>query len=126
MNNIFYPVVFLAEEVGYSIRVPDLDGCFSEGDTMDEACSNVKDAIGLYLEDCKEYPTPSVPSDLSLEPSEFVVMIEFDVIAYKKKHDTKAVKKTLSIPSWLNEEAERQHVNFSGILQDALKQHLNL
>ena len=70
------------------------------------------------------YPKPSSPADIRTEPGDFVTMIPFDEAAYKKQQ--KPVKKTLSIPAWLNEAAEEAHVNFSGVLQDALKAKLNI
>ena len=125
-NIIFYPAVFTPEEIGFSVVVPDIEGCFSEGDSLSEACLYVKDAIGLCLEDMEEFPAPSNPQSIELKENEFLVLIEFDMVKYKQRTSKRAVKKTLSIPAWLNEEAERRHVNFSGVLSAALKNHLNL
>lgn len=124
MRKIFYPVVFHPEEVGYTVSVPDLDGCFTQGDDMNEAVAMAQEAIGLMLEDQKVYPQPSNPADIRIAPGDFVVMIQFDEEAYKKQF--KPVKKTLSIPAWLNTAAEEAHVNFSGVLQEALKAKLNI
>ena len=85
-----------------------------------------QDAIGLMLEDCAEFPTPSDPARLHPETGDFVVVVPFDALAFKRQRDNRAVKKTLSIPSWLNEEAEAAHINFSGVLQEALKKKLNI
>lgn len=126
MNNIFYPCAFLKEDIGYSVRIPDIDGCFSEGDTMDEACKNALDAIGLNLEGMSDYPAPSEPNKIALENGEFIVMLEFNMVDYLKRNDTRAVKKTLTIPSWLNSMAEEHHINFSSVLQSALKKQLNI
>ena len=122
MRKIFYPVVFHPEEVGYTVSVPDLDGCFTQGDTMNEAVAMAQDAIGLMLEDRAVYPQPSNPADIKIDPGDFVVMVQFDEETYKKQF--KPVKKTLSIPNWLNEAAEAAHINFSSVLQEALKQRL--
>ena len=88
------------------------------------------DAIGLFVEDLlenkKELPQPSSPKKLGCDPDDFVVLVEFDREAYNRKHNSKAVKKTLTIPSWLNEAAEERHINFSSVLQEALKQQLNI
>lgn len=125
---LFYPVIFTKEDVGYSAVAADLDGCFSEGDTFGEAYTNIQDAIGLYLEDLEEYPAPSNPESIShdLGDGKFMCVVEFDQTEYKKRNYTKSVKKTLTIPEWLNEEAEKQHINFSGVLQDALKSKLDI
>ena len=96
MNALFYPAIFHPEETGYSVTIPDIDGCFTQGETMDEAVSMAQDAIGLMLEDCKVCPKPSVPSALPVEPGDFVAMVPFDMEEYQKQF--KPVKKTLSIP----------------------------
>ena len=75
MNAIFYPAIFHPEETGYSVEIPDIEGCFTQGDTMDEAVRMAQDAIGLMLEDCKVCPEPSVPSALHVDPEDFVVMV---------------------------------------------------
>ncbi len=126
MKNIFYPAVFHPEEVGYSVTIPDIDGCFTEGDTMDEAVEMAQDAIGLMLEGVEHYPAPSDPATIQTEEGDFVAMVPFNWIDYKRRNDNKAVKKTLTIPSWLNEAAEAAHINFSGVLQDALTVKLNI
>lgn len=126
MPKIYIPVVFHRENVGYSAYVPDLAGCFSQGDSLDEAVEMIQDAIGLYLEDITEFPVFSNPEKILCESGEFVMAVAFDKLAYDRKHNTKSVKKTLTIPSWLNEAAEEAHINFSGVLQAALKQQLNI
>ena len=123
MNKLYYPAVFQKEETGYSVWLNDVSGCISQGD-------NIKDALGLCLEaaadEHTELPEPSAPDSIELEPEQFVVIIEFDKLAYLKKHDKRAVKKTLSIPAWLNVAAEEQHINFSAVLQAALKEKLHI
>ena len=94
MNAIFYPAIFHPEESGYSVEIPDIEGCFTQGDTMDEAVRMAQDAIGLMLEDCKVCPEPSVPSALHVDPEDFVVMVPFDMEEYEKRY--RPVKKTLS------------------------------
>lgn len=126
MNKIFYPAVFHPEDVGFSVRVPDIDGCFSEGDTMEEAAEMTFDAIGLCLEECEAPPAASSLTDIHVENGDFLVLVPFDRLAYMKKHDAHAVKKTLTIPAWLNTMAEEQHINFSSVLQRALKQQLKI
>lgn len=126
MRNMYYPVVFHPEEVGYSVTVPDIEGCFTQGDTMDEAVEMTQEAIGLMLEDCEDIPIPSDPASIQKEVGDFVMAIPFDIAAYRRRHNTKAIKKTLTIPSWLNEEAEAAHINFSGVLQEALCAKLNI
>lgn len=130
MKKLFYPAVFHPEDTGYFVSIPDLDGCFSQGDTLEEATEMIGDALGLYLEDYAQQqlsaPVSSRPQDIVHEPEDFVMMIEFDWLAYQRKHSSKSVKKTLTIPLWLNTLAEENHINFSGVLQEALKERLNV
>ena len=127
MEKIAYPAIFHPEEVGYSVTVPDLEGCFTEGDTLDEAIEMTRDVIGLCLEDYPNaYPQPSKIEDILLEPGDFVRSIPFDVIQYRRENDTRAVQKTLSIPSWLNMLAEENNINLSGLLQSALMERLHI
>ena len=86
-------------------------------------------AIGLYAqaEDGEfEFPKASAPKDIELDKDEFLVLIEFDLVEYLKNTSEKSVKKTLTIPSWLNNLAEQNNVNFSNVLQNALKDYLNV
>lgn len=127
MNKLFYPAIFHPEENGYSVSVPDIDGCFSEGDTIEEAMELISDAIGLCLDECKDgFPKASDPTGIKPDEGDFVSLVPFDMMQYRKKHDTKAVKKTLTIPSWLNTVAEEHHINFSSVLQSALKDQLHI
>ena len=86
------------------------------------------EALGLALtsreQEKQEIPAPSELNQLTLSPNEYCVVIEFDMLAYKKRTNSKAVKKTLSIPEWLNEEAISLGINFSQVLQEALIQKI--
>lgn len=131
MKKLIYPAVFHAEEVGgYSVDFPDLLGCVTEGDTLEEAISMAEDALGIYLyslkEDGEAYPQPSNPADIELSGRDFVSLITYDEVAYLKRTDSHSVKKTLSIPAWLNAQAENSGINFSQTLQKALKQELKI
>ncbi len=130
MNRIYYyPAVFTQEEVGFSVRFPDLPGCFTEGDTIEEAYKMSTSAIGLYAQNEEGefvFPKASAPNDIELDKNEFLMLIEFNLVEYLKNNSTKSVKKTLTIPSWLNKLAEQNNVNFSNVLQNALKEYLNV
>ena len=96
---------------------------------MSEAYEMAVDALGLTLEDRikdNDVPVPTPVDHLSPEEDAYTVIIEFDLLEYRKKHCSKAVKKTLSIPQWLNEEAMAKGINFSQVLQDGLKSQLGL
>ena len=129
MSKHFYPAVFTKEETGYSVRFPDLEGCFTEGDTIEEAYDMAAEAMGLYLKQSEgvfSFPKAQDVNNIKISANETVVLIEFDELEYMKKHNSRAVKKTLSIPQWLNTLAEQNNVNFSQVLQNALKEQLHV
>ena len=125
MKKFFYPALFhKAEEGGFWISFPDIPECLTQGDDMTQAYEIAVDALGLALT-CREkeqqpFPVSSDPTTITLESDSFLVVIEFDLLAYKKRTSSRAVKKTLSIPEWLNEAAIAMDLNFSQILQEAL------
>ncbi len=132
MKKLYYPAVFhIAEEGGFWITFPDIPECMSEGDNLEEAYKMASDALGLAItsrmEDREEIPTPSqiTSIDLSENKDEFVAIIEFDLEEYRKKYSSRSVKKTLTIPEWLNKEATDRGLNFSKILQEALIKEIN-
>lgn len=124
MKKLFYPAIFQIKENGYIVYFPDVEGCSAEGIDMQKAYETASEALGLVLSylkaEKKDLPIPSAPQDIKTSENEFVAVIEFDMMEYLKKHNGKAVKKTLSIPQWLNEEAIARNINFSNVLQEAL------
>ncbi len=129
MNKLFYPAVFHEGERGFWVSFPDIPECFTEGDNMEQTYEMAVDALGLALTSRKaekeEIPVPSQPNQIEVEEG-VLVIIEFDMLEYMKRHNSKAVKKTLSIPEWLNEEAVAMGINFSQVLQEALMVKLNI
>ena len=126
---VVYPAIFLKEEdAGYSVSFPDLDGCFTEGNTLEQAIEMAQEALGLYLASLEErkliIPKASGYEDIQCNRNEFISLVYTSVDKYKRSN--KAVKKTLTIPQWLNEEAELRHINFSSVLQKALKEELQI
>lgn len=131
MAKYVYPAVFTPEEKGmYSVNFPDIEGCYTCGDDLSDAIYMAEDVLAFvlydYERDKKDIPTPSSPDSIALSAGEFVNYIACDTLVYQKRHNNKAVKKTLSIPEWLNEAATIAGVNFSQVLQDALKAQLGL
>lgn len=122
-----YPAIFTLEDNEYWVEFVDLKGCFSDGKTLAEAMENAKEAMGLFLEDLTEYPecTTDIKS-IKLEENQIVSFVSVDLEEHKRKYEDKSVKKTLSIPAWLNTIAEKENVNFSQILQKALMETLNV
>lgn len=130
-TKLIYPAVFHPEEDGgYSVDFPDLLGCVTEGDTLFEAVDMAEDALGIYLyslkEDKEPYPEPSNPADIKVEGRDFVSLVEYDEVAYLKRTDNHSVKKTLTIPSWMDILAREHNLNFSNVLQNAIRKELNI
>ncbi|MBR2742559.1 MAG: type II toxin-antitoxin system HicB family antitoxin [Clostridia bacterium] len=136
-----YPACFFKEESGYSVVFPDLNYLSTCGDSLDEALSAAIDCLAGYLyvseKDGEVILPPSDPSAVDLKavaselgvpapPSSFVNVVTVDVKEYAKKHFERSVKKTLTIPVWLNEAAQREGLNFSQVLQEALKERLSI
>ena len=124
MNRLFYPAIFhKAEEGGFWVTFPDIPECMTQGDNMQEAYEMSVDALGLSLTtmeaEGERIPKASVLDEVDAEDGTLVI-VEFDMAEYRRKHSSKAVKKTLSIPEWLNEAAVRENINFSQLLQEAL------
>jgi len=121
-----YPAIFYSWEdgPGYTVEVPDLPGCVSEGDTLAEAIVMGTDAASGWvldeLEDGKSAPKASPIGAIQPDPGGFVSMLVLDMDAYAEKYGNKAVRKNLTIPAWLNTFAEAKQVNFSKVLQDSL------
>ena len=122
-----YPAIFTLENDAYWVEFIDLKGCFSDGKTLAEAMENAKEAMGLFLEDLTEYPkcTTDIKS-IKLKENQIISFVSVDLEEHKRKYENKSVKKTLSIPAWLNTMAEKENVNFSQILQKALIDTLNI
>lgn len=126
-----YPAVFTPEENGmYSVDFPDLHNCYTSGDNLTDAIYMAEDVLAFTLYDLEnegaKIPVPSKPSDIALKENEFVNFIACDTLKYRKKLNSKAVKKTLTIPEWLNDIAMADDINFSQVLQEALMQKLNI
>lgn len=130
MNKLFYPAVFhKTEDGGFWVSFPDIPECLTQGDDMQQAYEMAVEALGLSLttmeEDGEEIPTATEPDGIDAKDG-FLVVVEFDMAEYRRKHCSRAVKKTLSIPEWLNEAAMRQNINFSQVLQEALMKKMNM
>lgn len=126
-----YPVIFKPIENGnYAVKVPDLPGCVTCGKDLLDAIDMAQDAISMWLcdaEDSKEIiPSASNISSISHDQDEFTTLIAVDTVQYRNLNDSRAIKKTLTIPHWLNTKAEKAGINFSQILQSALKANLGI
>ena len=120
-----YPAIFTKEESGYFVDFPDIKPCYTEGKTLEEAVIMAKDVLESRIEIALERnETLPPPSDIDSLNGDKLMLIVADIENIKSQ--TRYVKKTLSIPHWLNVAAEKEHINFSGVLQEALKEKLAL
>ena len=129
-NTYIYPAILNYSENGISIEFPDLPGCLPCASTSEEAAKNAKEAMGLHLwgmeKDNDPIPEPTDITNLKYSNGEIPLLVEVFMPPIRDRINNKYVKKTLSIPQWLNVEAERAGVNFSQILQNGLKDYLHL
>ena len=125
-----YPAVFTPEENGFSVEFPDLPGCVTAGEDLNDAMYMANDALCLWLYDKEatgeDIPAPSEVNALRHTNTSFVSLIPCDTDFYRRYYSGRSVKKTLSIPEWLNYEACANGINFSQLLQDALKEALGI
>lgn len=131
MDRYIFPAIFEpGERNGYTVNFPDLPGCITEGETMEEALHMAKEALELHLygmeEDGDQIPAPTRPEELTVPEKTFVSLVEVWMPIIRDEMENKAVKKTLTIPKWLNDVAEKSNVNFSQVLQSALKEYLGI
>lgn len=130
MAKYIYPAVFAKEDNFYTVRFPDLESCYTQGDDLQDAYDMASDVLCLTLYNMEEsgaaIPPASDVTAFSPAPGEFVSLVSCDTLEYRKLYDNRAVKKTLTIPAWLNTMSERAGLNFSAILQNALKQELKI
>lgn len=123
---IVYPAILtpFEEKEGYTIVVPDLKGCVSEGDTLEEAIAMGTDAACGYIiseiEEGNELPKPSKQNKFKLKKDELISLVICDTDVYDEKYSKKNVRKNVSIPAYLNTFGELHNLNFSKILKDAL------
>lgn len=129
-----YPACFFKDEQGYSVVFPDLNWLATCGETENEAMNLAVDCLAGYLyslkRDGEQAPAASTMKDISLKmvakeleanPEDaFVNLVSVDVDEYARKHFEKSVRKTLTIPAWLNIAAQEKQINFSQTLQEAL------
>ena len=105
MSYYLYPAIFTYDENDKCFLVDfiDLKGCSTFGKTIDEAYLMAQDAMGLFLSELEVFPRSTIPfDDIKLKENQFISLVEVDMIEYRKKHSNIAVKKTLTIPTWVN------------------------
>ena len=123
-----YPIILTPAERGYVVFVPDLD-INTEGEDLADAIEMARDAIGL-LGITEEDAGRKIPQASGTMPhpeeQEIVTLVDIDFAAYRRANDLRTVRKNVTLPSWLNDLAERNGVNFSQVLQESLKERLHV
>lgn len=129
-NKYVYPAIFDYADDGISISFPDLPGCFSCGDNDSDALAMAKEALGLHLwsleHDGDPIPEPSAAISIKHERAQAVMLIEVWMPPIRERIDNRSVKTTVTLPKWLKDTADEHGVNFSQVLQSAIKEQLGL
>ena len=124
-----YPIILIPDTNGYTVYIPDFD-IYTQGADLTEAIIMSRDAIGLIgidmEDDKKTLPTPSDVKNVKIKDGELATLVDVDFAEYRRKNEQRVVKKNCTIPSWLCYEAERANINFSQVLQIALKKELHI
>jgi len=123
-----YPAILYPDDGKIGVTVPDLKGCHTFGEDTADALIMAKDAVEMWLWDAENNmePIPPASKTLTVKENEILTLILADTDEWRRAHDNRAVKKTLTIPSWLNVKAETANINFSQLLQQALKNALEI
>ena len=128
MGKYVYPAKLTNDDGHVMVEFPDIENCFTEGDSLVEALELAEDALSMMLADREDkgdaMPTASDLSKIHCENGEAVALVKADTVAYRRKTSKKAVKKTLTIPAWMNALAGTHGVNYSQLLQEAILQHI--
>lgn len=124
-----YPCVVRKEDGIYYADFPDFDACFTDAEDLEELFYNVKEVLNGVLFSMMsnniDIPKP-YSKDIKLSDGEFVVLVDAPITVIRDRVDNKSIKKTLTIPKWLNDVSENAKINFSQVLQEALKRELNI
>lgn len=130
MTSIYTAVLTPLKSGGYAIRVPDVNGCVTTGRDLADALENAQDALCgclCTLEDNDiELPVPTAPERIECDHSSFPALISVDTLKYREETDSRAVRQNVSMPAWLCAMAKRAGLNYSAVLQSALKRELHI
>lgn len=125
-----YPIILTQGKEYVVVSIPDFD-IHTQGTDLADAIAMARDAIGMVgidmEDDGEELPLPGTITDLPTpDENAIFTLVDIDFEEYRRKHENRTVKKNCTIPSWLNMEAEKAGINFSAVLQAALKEELKI
>ncbi len=130
MMKYIYPVVLTDEDDGIIAYFPDIEGTHADGATIEEALDNAEDVLNLMLmtmEDEHMKINPPTPvAKLEIPDHSTIALVRADTLAYRRRVDTKAVRKSVSVPAWMDEMAKERNLNLSNLLQNAIRKELNM
>ena len=125
-----YPAIFTPEADGISVDFPDLPGCYTDGATVEEAFENAEDALSLmlwHLEKEKQTPpAPTPPTALRATPGASIALVKADTLSVRKLNDPRTVRKNITLPGWMDTLAREHHINFSQLLQNAIRKECGI
>ena len=125
-----YPAILTQEDDGIIVSFPDVEGARTDGATMEEALENADDVLNLMLltmeEKHMDIKPPTPIASLDVPKGSTVALVRADTLAYSKKVDTRAIRKSVSIPAWMDSLAREHNLNFSNVLQNAICRELNI
>ena len=123
-----YPAIFEEEDGGYNISFPNLEGALTCGDDLSDSLFMAKDVLGLYLytleDDGTELPEPSLPNRIKVKDNQFVQLIEVYMPPIRDEQENRHIRKNVTISKWVNDLAVKKKINFSAVLESALKEKL--
>lgn len=125
-----YPALFRRGDDGIIVTFPDLDDTFTDGTTMEEAFENAEDVLNLMLwnreEEREKIPPPSSPEQIFVPQGTTLAMIKADTFSYRKLHATKTIRRSITIPRWLDTLARERNINFSQLMQNAIRKECGI
>lgn len=129
MKNVYAAILTpISDSAGYAARVPDISGCITTGNDINDTLENIRDALAACLCTLEDYdrpiPAPSAPESIQYDTGSILALIDVDTLKYREETDTRAVRKNVSMPAWLLTLADKRGINCSQVLQEALKKEL--
>ena len=129
-NRYIYPAIIKLEDGSYLVSFPDLENCFTFGESIEDALDSARDVLELCLYDMEQervnIPEASELSTIKLNENETIALIDVWMIPVRDKMENRSVKKTVTIPKWINDIGVEHNLNFSQLLQSAIKQRLDI
>lgn len=129
-NRYIYPAIIKIADDAYDVRFPDLNNCFTFGNSLEDALDSARDVLELCIYDMEQenidIPAASAFQDIILKEEESVAWINVWMVPVRDKMENKAVKKTVTIPKWINDIGVENNLNFSQILQAAIKEKFGI